>query len=161
MRRGHTAAQFADVVRRAVAIVDGIAIGTDVIAGFPTEDEAAFARTRDRLAALPLAYVHAFAFSPREGTPAAGLPDLVGAAARKDRVAQLRAVSERHADAFARRHAGAQLEVVTHRGVRHDGRRVGVSDNFLRLSLPPEARPAARVRVQVGASGRDAVLVGR
>ncbi|MCH9682733.1 MAG: tRNA (N(6)-L-threonylcarbamoyladenosine(37)-C(2))-methylthiotransferase MtaB, partial [Deltaproteobacteria bacterium] len=90
MRRGHTAQTFETLVREATRRVPGIAIGSDVIVGFPGEDDEAFERTASLLAGLPLAYLHVFPFSPRTGTAAATMPDQVVAAVRTERGARLR-----------------------------------------------------------------------
>ena len=67
--------------------------GADLIAGFPTETEAAFANTLDLVERLGLVYLHVFPFSPRPGTPAARMPQ-IPAAARKARAASLRAAGD-------------------------------------------------------------------
>jgi threonylcarbamoyladenosine tRNA methylthiotransferase MtaB len=156
MRRGHTAAAFADVVRRAVARVPAMAIGTDVIAGFPTEDADAAARTHDRLAALPLSYLHVFPYSRRESTPAAQLADAVGEPARRQRAARLRALSRQFAARFRQDQANTVVDVVTH--VRPDaaGHLVGVTDNYLRVSVREPVPAGRRVRVRLDDTARVA-----
>ncbi|MBM3492262.1 MAG: tRNA (N(6)-L-threonylcarbamoyladenosine(37)-C(2))-methylthiotransferase MtaB, partial [Alphaproteobacteria bacterium] len=89
MRRRHSRAGALAVVRRLAAARPGIAFGADLIAGFPTEDEAAFARTLDFVTEAELAFLHVFPFSPRAGTPAARMPAVPGAAVR-ERAARLR-----------------------------------------------------------------------
>ncbi|MEE2526757.1 tRNA (N(6)-L-threonylcarbamoyladenosine(37)-C(2))-methylthiotransferase MtaB [Hyphobacterium sp. HN65] len=69
-----------------------IAFGADLIAGFPTETEDMFAQTLDLVEACDLAYIHAFPFSPRPGTPAARMPQLDRAIV-KQRAARLRDVA--------------------------------------------------------------------
>jgi threonylcarbamoyladenosine tRNA methylthiotransferase MtaB len=102
MKRRHCRAQAEAVVARARALRPGIAIGADLIAGFPTETDAQFdnslAFVRD--AALP--YLHVFAFSERPGTPAARMP-AVPVPVRRERAARLRAAGAANALAF---HAG-------------------------------------------------------
>ena len=73
MRRPYSAAHFARMVERVARRVDGISIGTDVIVGFPGEDEAAFEATRSLLRDLPISYTHIFPYSKRPGTLAASM----------------------------------------------------------------------------------------
>jgi len=89
MKRRHSRAQAIALCDRLRALRPGIAFGADLIAGFPTEDEAAFARTLDLVEAAGLAYLHVFPFSPREGTPAARMPP-VPRPLRRARAARLR-----------------------------------------------------------------------
>ena len=76
MKRRHRRADaigFCDEVRR---LRPDIAFGADIIAGFPTENEAMFARSLDLVDACGLTQLHVFPFSPRPGTPAARMPQL-------------------------------------------------------------------------------------
>jgi threonylcarbamoyladenosine tRNA methylthiotransferase MtaB len=135
MRRAHRRDAFVDLVARATRAVPGIAISTDVIVGHPGEDDAAFARTRDTLASLPLAYLHVFPYSVRRGTAAAVMPDHVASATITARAAELRAVSTGHEASFRAAHGQGVLDVVVHR--RPDARGVwwAVSDHDLALRV--------------------------
>ena len=77
---------------RRVAALDGFNVTTDVIVGFPGEDERAFERTLAVVAAAGITKVHVFPYSPRPGTVTAG-DDTVPAAVKKERGARLRAAS--------------------------------------------------------------------
>jgi threonylcarbamoyladenosine tRNA methylthiotransferase MtaB len=79
-------------------------LGADIIAGFPTETEDAFARSLALVEECDLAFLHVFPFSPRAGTPAARMPQLPGPVIR-DRAARLRAAG----DAALARHLAAQV----------------------------------------------------
>ena len=92
-----------------------IAFGADLIAGFPTEDEAMFARSLDLIEACGLSYVHVFPYSSRPGTAAARMPQVAGDVVA-ERAARLR---ERAARAHGRHLAqriGRPLSVLTERG---------------------------------------------
>jgi threonylcarbamoyladenosine tRNA methylthiotransferase MtaB len=102
MKRRHLAQDAAAVVARARALRPDIGIGADVIAGFPTEDEALFEETRRFLAEQALPYLHVFPYSERPGTPAARMR-AVPVPERRARAAILRDVG---AQAAARYHAG-------------------------------------------------------
>jgi threonylcarbamoyladenosine tRNA methylthiotransferase MtaB len=89
MGRRYKAAQF----ERRLEPLSGLNLTTDVIVGFPTEDEAAFARTLALVERLGLTKVHVFPYSPRPGTRTAAA-DPVPVEAKRERGARLRALSD-------------------------------------------------------------------
>jgi threonylcarbamoyladenosine tRNA methylthiotransferase MtaB len=162
MRRGHTAEGFAALVRRAAARVPGVAIGSDVIVGHPGEDEAAFERGAALLRALPLSYLHVFPYSPRRGTPAAAMPDAAPPHERARRGAELRALSAAWGAARQRAAAGRLADVVVHLRPRGDGVHEGLTDDDLRVELPPglgAAWAGRRATVRLGGDGRRVLAV--
>jgi threonylcarbamoyladenosine tRNA methylthiotransferase MtaB len=113
MKRRHSRAdalQLIDSVRR---VRPDVAFGADLIAGFPTETEAMFENTLSLIAEAGLAYVHAFPFSPRPGTPAARMPQL-DRAVIKARAERLREAGDaalvRHLDRLTGRTVCAIVE---------------------------------------------------
>jgi len=71
MKRGYTAAQYRQLVKKVREKVPDITLTTDIIVGFPGESEAQFQETLDLLSEIKFATVHVAAYSPREGTTAA------------------------------------------------------------------------------------------
>src|SRR5882762_1406732 len=93
MKRRHSrddAVQFCAQVRR---LRPDIAFGADIIAGFPTETEEMFARSKDLVEACGLTFLHVFPYSPRPGTPASRMPQVSGEVI-KQRAKRLRATGE-------------------------------------------------------------------
>jgi threonylcarbamoyladenosine tRNA methylthiotransferase MtaB len=78
MARRHSRAEALDACRRARALRPGIALGADLIAGFPTESEAMFQNTLSLVDEAALDYLHVFPYSARPGTPAARMPQVSG-----------------------------------------------------------------------------------
>ena len=112
MKRRHSREQavaFCDQVRR---LRPDVAFGADIIAGFPTETEAMFARSLDLIDACGLTTLHVFPFSPRPGTPAARMPQLDRAVA-KERARRLREKGEVALRAHLAREVGATRRVLT------------------------------------------------
>ncbi|MBU0555742.1 MAG: tRNA (N(6)-L-threonylcarbamoyladenosine(37)-C(2))-methylthiotransferase MtaB [Alphaproteobacteria bacterium] len=93
MKRRHSRAQAVELVARLHALRPEIAIGADIIAGFPTEDEAMFENSLALVRDCRIVHGHVFPYSPREGTPAARMPQLDRALIR-ERAARLRAACE-------------------------------------------------------------------
>jgi threonylcarbamoyladenosine tRNA methylthiotransferase MtaB len=155
MRRGHTAEDFERLAQKLVVEVPGIAIGTDVIVGFPGEHDDAFERTHALLRSMPLSYHHVFTYSTRQDTPAATMPDQVPARVKAERNRVLRELSSAQNDAFARACVGQSLDAVIVRG--RDGRPRALTDNYLRVPFLGTDPPGMRRRVAVELDGADVV----
>ncbi|AQU88125.1 tRNA (N(6)-L-threonylcarbamoyladenosine(37)-C(2))-methylthiotransferase MtaB [Komagataeibacter nataicola] len=111
MKRRHLTADAAAVVARARALRSDIGIGADIIAGFPTEDDALFEQTLEFVRANALPYLHVFPYSERPGTPAARMP-AIAVPERKARAARLRAAGAQAARDFHERLRGRTLRVL-------------------------------------------------
>ncbi len=113
MKRRHSRAEAIALCERLKRTRPEIALGADLIAGFPTEEESHFAGALSLIEACALSFVHAFPFSPRAGTPAARMPQ-VERGTVKERAARLReagaAALARHLDAWVGREAEALVE---------------------------------------------------
>jgi threonylcarbamoyladenosine tRNA methylthiotransferase MtaB len=151
MGRPYAPELFREVVEDVAAAMPGACLGTDVLVGFPGETEAEHRATLALVETLPLAYLHVFPFSPRPGTPAADLPGRVPAAAVRDRVRELLAVSERRWRAFLAAQVGREVEAVVER--IDGGLARGTTRQWVTVRWPSagEARGAV-VRVRVEAS---------
>lgn len=114
MKRRHLRADAVAMVARLKAARPEIAIGADLIAGFPTEDDAMFADTLALLDDCDIVHAHIFPFSPRAGTPAARMPQVNPAVARK-RAATLRARAAERRTEWLRRHVGTRQRVLVER----------------------------------------------
>ena len=159
MRRRYTAGQFRRYAEAALATVPGLCLGTDVMVGFPEEDDDAFHETLHLLDALPFAYFHVFPFSRRAGTPAARMTGDVAAEVRRRRAALLRALSGRKRLAFQGSHLGEVRTVLFERD-KGDGLARGLTENYLRVEVPAADAAALHNRilpVRLLARGRDAM----
>ncbi len=104
MNRPCRAGDFAATIECCAARAPDMAIGVDVMAGFPGEDTKAFNNTCQLLVELPISYLHVFPHSRRAGTRAATLPAQVSDWIRKQRTAILRALDQQKRREFYRRH---------------------------------------------------------
>jgi threonylcarbamoyladenosine tRNA methylthiotransferase MtaB len=163
MRRRYDAALAAERLAMVRTLLPDAAIGTDVIAGFPGEDETAFERTLAFLEASPVTYLHVFPYSVRSGTTAAKLDGQVPAAEITTRARRLRALGEAKRQGFGRRFDGARAEVLveTTRDPASGDLR-GYTRNYLRARLTgPDAwkgrLASVRLRTAAGAGIRATV----
>jgi len=119
MGRGYSVARFLDLVGRIRRATPDGAINTDVIVGFPGETAEQFENTLRLIREVRFDVVHAAAYSPREGTPAADWVDDVPAGEKERRRKAVEEEQERIAGEIARRYLGEELEVLV------DGRQRG------------------------------------
>ncbi|AOR76603.1 hypothetical protein LH128_29689 [Sphingomonas sp. LH128] len=140
MKRRHSRADAVNLVAALRARRPEIAIGADLIAGFPTEDDEAHAANLSIIEALGVVHGHVFPYSQRPGTPAARMPQVEHATIRA-RAAQLRAkVAETRASWLAA-HLGLPLWVLAERGGS------GHAADFAPVRVPPGTPPGALVEV--------------
>ena len=133
MRRRYDSAAYRAALARIRAAVPAAAVTTDVIAGFPGETEADFAATLALCEEAAFARIHAFPYSPRARTAAAGMPAQVPVEARKERMARLLALGDELAAAFRARFAGSVRPVLweERRATAEGPRWHGLTDNYV------------------------------
>jgi len=159
MRRRYDAALAGERLAMIHALLPDAAIGTDLIAGFPGEDDADFERTLAFLEGSPLSSFHVFPYSVRSGTTAAKLDERVPPATIAARARRLRALGGRKQAEFARRFDGAAAELlVESTRDRETGALRGYTRNYLRASLDgPDTLMGRRVPVRLAVDPDAAV----
>ena len=150
MKRRHLredAIAFCETIR---AARPEVIFGADIIAGFPTETEEAFENSVRLVRECGLTWLHVFPFSPRQGTPAARMPQVEGGAIR-ERAARLRAVGEER--------IAAHLEAMQGREVRllMEKPDLGRTEGFTQTRLSGHHAPGAIVPARI--SGTDGALL--
>ncbi len=146
MKRRHSrldAVSFCDEVRR---LRPDIALGADLIAGFPTETDEMFQRSLDLIEDCGLTFLHVFPYSKRPGTPAARMPQLDGRVIR-ERAARLRAAGEA---ALARRLAA---EVGATRAVLIESPTQGRTEHFVPVAIEGDVPGEVRAMTIRGHDG--------
>lgn len=151
MKRRHSRAQAVDLVAKLKALRPEIAIGADLIAGFPTEDEERFANTLALVDDCAIALAHIFPYSPRAGTPAARMPQ-VARHIIKDRAARLRDAAARRKAAWLQEQVGEVTDVL----VELNGTS-GHAANFARVAFAA-ARPNSIRRIRITAVDGDSLI---
>ncbi|GJL92328.1 tRNA (N(6)-L-threonylcarbamoyladenosine(37)-C(2))-methylthiotransferase MtaB [Hyphococcus sp.] len=117
MKRRHTREQAIELCASIRAARPDVAFGADIIAGFPTETEEMFQNSLKIVDEAGLSYLHVFPFSPRQGTPAARMPQLPRAEV-KSRAARLRAVGEAALHGFLDSLTGREEDAILESGGR-------------------------------------------
>ncbi|KAK3608842.1 hypothetical protein CHS0354_006883 [Potamilus streckersoni] len=131
MRRRYKYQEYADYVWKAYEAVPGICIGTDIMTGFPTENQDYFEDTLQKLTELPLHYFHVFPYSERQGTRSAGMPERVSAQDIQHRALLLRELSDRKRLAYNQSFVGSVLPVLFEEHEHEVGWK-GYTPNYIR-----------------------------
>jgi threonylcarbamoyladenosine tRNA methylthiotransferase MtaB len=153
MKRRHSRAQAIAVARRAHMLRPEVALGADLIAGFPTETEEMFRRSLDLVAECGLAFVHVFPYSARPGTPAARMPRLPDPLV-KERAARLRSAGQAALAAELASRVGSETDVL----IEADGRGRAEFYAAVRFAASGAAGSIRRMRL-VDSSGGSLVGV--
>lgn len=138
MARKITPQAYADLVCSARRAIPGLAVTTDVIAGFPGESEAEFAESLAFIRAMNFAGGHAFTYSARPGTVAARMPGQVPYPLRKQRNRELRSLFEQAAQTFGATLVGHTLPVLwetAQAGTTQTWLLSGLTDNYFRVTV--------------------------
>jgi threonylcarbamoyladenosine tRNA methylthiotransferase MtaB len=147
MGRSYDSSGYLRAIERLRERVPGVNVTTDVIVGFPTEDESAFQRTLEAVREAGITKVHAFSFSPRPGTEADRYGDPVPPAEKKQRSRELRGLSEVLGRQYRSGKLGSVEEVLIDKCAERQTS--GYSADYTRYYLPPGAADAGRfVRVR-------------
>ncbi len=122
MKRGYTALEFKEKVRRLRAVRPDISVSSDFIVGFPGESERDFAATLALVRDVGFDQSFSFIYSRRPGTPAASLPDEVPPAVKQQRLTRLQAELDTQARAISARMVGTPQRVLVERPAKKNDR---------------------------------------
>ncbi|MFN4312275.1 MAG: tRNA (N(6)-L-threonylcarbamoyladenosine(37)-C(2))-methylthiotransferase MtaB [Ferrovibrio sp.] len=145
MKRRHSRRQALEVAARLQTLRPGIALGADLIAGFPTESDDAFQRSAELIDAASLAFVHVFPYSPRPGTPAARMPQLP-IELRRARAADLRRRADAALNRFLSSRIGSQASIL----VEQQG--LGRDETYAPVILPDSMEKGSVVTARIAAA---------
>ena len=154
MKRRHSRAEAVAMVGRLKAARPELAIGADLIAGFPTEDEAMAANSLALVDDCDIVFGHVFPYSPRAGTPAARMPQLDPATIRR-RAAVLRARADARRAAWLATLIGTTQSVLAERGGR------GHAANFASVRFGGAAPAPGTIATTIITGLDDDGLIGR
>lgn len=150
MKRRHSREQVLAVATRLRQLRPEIALGADLIAGFPTESEDAFRRSIAIIDEARLAFVHVFPYSPRPGTPAARMPQLP-VELRRQRAAELRDRGSASLERFLQQRVGSRASIL----VEQEG--IGRDETYAPVAVEPSL-PKGTIFAATIAAARDGKL---
>jgi threonylcarbamoyladenosine tRNA methylthiotransferase MtaB len=138
MRRRYCFEEFLAFILQAKGEVPGICVGSDVIVGFPGEDDKAFETTYQNLKAAPIDYFHVFPYAERIGTTSEKLFPKVPANEIQKRAALLRDLSNEKREQFIRQFLGESRPVLFEKNTQNTEWQ-GYSDNYIRVAVESES----------------------
>jgi threonylcarbamoyladenosine tRNA methylthiotransferase MtaB len=151
MKRRHSRAQAIDLVMRLKSARPDIAVGADLIAGFPTETETMFANSRAIIDECDIVFGHIFPYSPRPGTAAERMPPVPPALA-KARAAKLRLASAARKSGWLQTQVGSEARILVERnGIS------GHAENFAQVALPPSTPGSIKTLRITGTTGETLI----
>ena len=158
MNRPYNVASYTSLIQRAFSKVSSLALGTDLMVGFPGESERAFRDTVDVCSRLPFSYFHIFTYSKRPGTAAAKLSQDVSTEVARRRAKTLAELSRQKRLMFAEQWIGSAVSVLFEEG-ETEGLCLGTTPHFLKGGVAREPALSSQIReVRItGASDRWAV----
>lgn len=135
MHRPYDAAGYRDALLRTKSALPDVALATDIIVGFPGETDEAFERTMSLVREVRFSKLHVFRYSPRPGTPAAGMADEVPSHVKKDRSKRLIDLGNEIRREWLHGHLDRPLEVLVEDERVIDGVSVcsGQTDDYVRV----------------------------
>ncbi len=131
MNRRYTTGRFAEILDACRSKIEDIAIGIDILAGFPGETEDLFSQTYSFLKELDFTYLHVFPYSRRPGTPAADFSNQIAKDIKDARVAKLRRLSDDKKNSYYRRFLGSIRPLLVENSRDNTGRLKGFTDNYI------------------------------
>jgi threonylcarbamoyladenosine tRNA methylthiotransferase MtaB len=163
MKRDYDAAFYRKLIEKITATVNDVAIGVDVMVGFPSEGEEEFNSTLRLLQDLPVAYLHVFPYSERPQTLAQKIQPKVTASIKKERAAMLRSLGAKKRKEFTLRFLGKKLEVLVEKiKDKKTGLMNGFSQNYLPVLIDKSDSSLLNKVVMVQTQNiRDGKLYGK
>ena len=141
MKRGHSAIEYKQKMRRLKTIRPGISISSDFIVGFPGETAEDFEATMNLIAQVGFDQSFSFIFSPRPGTPAASLPDPVSSEEKHERLNILQDRINQQAQAISREMIGSVQRVLVEKPSRKDANQMaGRTENNRWVNFDGDSR---------------------
>jgi len=160
MGRGYTPQDYERTVTAVRERIPEVAIGADVMVGFPGEDEERFARTLRLLEETRPAYLHIFPYSERPGTAALRLPKRVEEREKRARAKRLACLDHDLRTHYLRRSEGEAHELLVEAKKDRDRRPQGLTDTAIRVSIDADPPAGSWVRVRLRWIGSARRMLG-
>jgi threonylcarbamoyladenosine tRNA methylthiotransferase MtaB len=148
MNRRYTASHYRNLIMELRNAMPEAAIGADVLAGFPEEDETAFEKTMELISELPITYIHAFPFSPRPGTVAAAMNDMVPKKEKARRGRAVRNLGNEKKQVFYRSNVDKIFDCLMEQKDKESGLWRGLTPNYIPVLIETE-RDQADLKNQI------------
>ncbi len=140
MQRGYSVEMYIDLIHKLKAIMPDLAIGCDIIVGFPGETDDMFEQTYENLKQLPISYLHVFSYSRRKGTPAYDMPNQVPHKAKKQRNKILTELAAQKSMDFKQGFINKEMEILIEKSRdKSTGWLKGLTGNYITVLLDAQS----------------------
>jgi threonylcarbamoyladenosine tRNA methylthiotransferase MtaB len=159
MKRTYSLRHYMSTLETIVKKLPDIAIGTDIIVGFPGEGDHEFRNTKELLKSIPVSYMHIFPFSPRPNTLASQMANQNSSSVKKNKLNELKALNADKKTAYMTSNIGKTLDIIIEdKGGGNTS--IGTSGNYLKVKIPSNKyQKGALVRVRI-AGIEENILIG-
>jgi len=159
MDRRYTNKEYRELALSAVEKIPNLCLGSDVMVGFPGEDEAAFQETLSLIQSLPFSYLHVFPYSKREGTRVTRTNfQSVDPSTIKARSAQLCSLSNERRQAFLTQSIGGEVDVLFE-NLNDEGLYSGFTENYIRVGVKTDKNLSGQIqRVRIDEATKKLAL---
>ncbi len=160
MKRPYSLKEFSALVNGIRKIDPDMALSTDIITGFPGEQDSHFRETCAYIQEIGFSRLHVFKYSPRKGTPAADYPDQIPGDVKEERSRRLRLLGDKLAAAYAAGFVGRKLLVLVEKPLSAGGME-GLTEQYLRVDLKADALKPGEIVPATIVGSRDSRLFGK
>ena len=157
MNRKYTCKQFREATQILRKYFNEVNLTTDIIVGFPGETEKEFDKTYEFLKEIKFYKMHIFKYSPREGTPAANMPNQVDGKVKEERSQKLIALSNQNQDWYNEHYIGKSTKVLFEE--EKDGVWSGYTKNYVKVCMKSDCDLENKVISVVPVEEREQVLI--
>ncbi|MDD3014273.1 MAG: tRNA (N(6)-L-threonylcarbamoyladenosine(37)-C(2))-methylthiotransferase MtaB [Candidatus Gastranaerophilales bacterium] len=141
MKRRYTVEQYSNLILNLTNNIPNLAVGSDIIVGFPGETDDHFGLTYKNLKNLPITYIHVFSYSRRKGTPADKMPNQVHDHIKKKRNTLLTELAANKNLEFRKSQIGRETEILVELARdKNTGLLKGMTDNFISVLIEGDDR---------------------
>jgi threonylcarbamoyladenosine tRNA methylthiotransferase MtaB len=159
MKRTYSLRHYMSTLDTIMKKLPDIAIGTDIIVGFPGEGNHEFSNTKELLKFIPISYMHIFPFSPRPNTLASQMVNQNTSSVKKNRLNELKALNAMKKTAYMTSNIGKTLDIIIEEK-GGDNTSIGTSGNYLKVKIPSNKyTKGALVRVRITGIEKN-ILIG-
>jgi threonylcarbamoyladenosine tRNA methylthiotransferase MtaB len=136
MRRKHNSSYYREIIEYAVEKIPGIGLGTDIMVGYPGEQNAHYKNSKTFLADLPVSFFHVFTYSDRKGTTSYKMSPKVDHQEKKKRYNEIFEMGRRKKRTFYQQFLNHSLDVLFEE--QKHGRWTGLTGNYIRVTVQSE-----------------------
>lgn len=159
MNRRYSTRDYIMTIENIVKKFPDIAIGTDIIVGFPGEGKKEFLNTKKLVESIPITYIHIFTFSSRPNTLASKMPEQNSSLIKKQRADELKVLSNEKKTAYMKSQIGKDLDIIIEEKDINKTT-LGTSSKYLKVKTILNKYPSGSlVRVRISGIEND-VLIG-